>query len=178
VIGLIPAPYRWAAAGLAALALVAAAAGGGWAARGVVADAEIATLKAGHAAALQAIADAARDEEARQRAEESRRAAALQEINDAAHLRAETRAAAVRRAAAVGDGLHLDAAAFAAQPSEAGADPGAASGGQADGRAAVLAHLLAEVDLLGREMARAADESRDAGAHCEAAYQALKEPEP
>jgi hypothetical protein len=173
VIALIPAQYRLAAAGVLAAVLLAAAGAGGWAARGAVADRQMAELKAEHAQALQRIADAAREEEARQRAEETRRAAALQEIQDAATQRAKTRAAAVRRAAAAGDGLRIEAAAFAAQPREAGADPGAAAGGQADDRAAVLAKLLADVELLGREMARAADEARDAGRACEAAFDSL-----
>lgn len=175
---LIPAPYRWAAWLLAATVALGLAAWAGWDARGTAAAAELAMVKADHADQLQAIADAARAEEARQRAEEARRTVALQEIQDAATLRAQARTTDVRRAAVSGDGLRIDAQGFAASPSEAGSDSSPACGCPTDRRAAVLADLLADVELLGREMARVADEARDAGKTCEAAYASLTDRSP
>lgn len=166
-------PYRWLAGALVALALLAAAAAGGWQARAVIADRDIATLEAAHQLVWSTHEQKARAEEVTQRAEEARRATSLREIADAAHTRTKARATAVRTAAAAGDGLRIDATAFAARDSPASSDPGTTDLSAADDRAAVLANMLADVELLGREMARVADEARDAGSACQASYDAL-----
>ncbi len=158
----------------AVLVSCALSAGLAWHARGVVADLAAARIEATHAAALTTQARLAQAEEATQRAEEARRTHALQEIADAAHLRTQARAVAVRSAAVSGDGLRIDAAAFAASAGASSTDTSIAGVSNPDSRATVLADLLASVELAGREMARVADEARDAGRACERTYDALK----
>lgn len=166
-------PTLYLAAGIAAASLLIGGAAG-YAARGVIADRDLAATKATYDSERAKAADASRVAETAARREEQRRTVALQEISDAASIRALHRADASRAADVAGNGLRVQAASFAASASAAAGDSEVAGDCKAAGDAArVLAELLGRVEEAGRRMAAVADERGDAGQACERAADAL-----
>lgn len=154
-------------------AACAASAGAAWVVQGWRGEARVAALVAEHARQRELQQRQLADEEAALRKSEALRALRMKEVYESAQVRSDRRASDGRRAGVAGGGLRTDAAAFAAPGASPGPAAPAAECRAADARAAVLAQLLADVELAGREMARVADEARDAGAACVAAYEAL-----
>ena len=121
-----------------------------------------------------ALAQAQAEAERVARAEETRRAAAITEVQTHARrqiARAQADAAGARAAA---DSLRQRAAEYA---SAAACDPAAATGGDAaPGPGLVLADLLGRAADRAVELAAAADQARAAGDACQRAYNALMPP--
>lgn len=164
--------------------LVLAVAGAGWWAHGrwhaaelAELRAEVAQAKAAHAVNRATWAEGARQASEAFRAEETRRAAAHQEIVDAAttaQARALRDAAAARVAAG---GLRDAARAAAARSCVTAGNPAAASGGTpAEPASLVLPYVLSSAADRAVELAAAADAAHAAGSACELAYGALTGP--
>lgn len=175
-IDLIPAPYRLLGAGLA----LAAAAAGAWAFvhhRESLADAT--GYSRGHAEYTTLQAEMARRAlvaEESQRAEEARRIAAQKEIEDA-HQEALQKAradAAIADAAAGRLRQRVADLIAAARSSQAGLDTSPVAGSPAACPADdLLAGVLSRAIEAAGQLATAADQSRAAGAACEAEYNSL-----
>jgi hypothetical protein len=130
----------------------------GWLVNGWRYQAMVSAIEADHATELEAATTAAR-------AEEQRRFAATQRINDAATARTRARAAARGLADTAGGGLRIRADSIAAAASAASTSSECAAAADS---ARVLADVLGRLETAGRRAAATADERGDAGAACEA----------
>lgn len=124
-----------------------------------------------HRAAVATRAAAEAREQAASAQEAARRLDTLQEVTDAATIRLQARPAALRAAAAAGDGLRLRAAELAASAAAPAADCTPAADASR-----VLADVLGRLEEAGRRAAAIADERGDAGAACERAWDAMSQP--
>lgn len=181
LLDLIPAPYRLLVAGVA----VAAAAAGAW---GFVAQRESAAeargYQKGHAefTALQAdMTTKALAGELAARAEETRRTAAIKEIENAhqAELQRVRADAAIADAAAGRLRQRVADLIAAARSGQGGSDPKVVGPGPAaDDAAGVLADVLGRCVARVRLLAAVADDRGAAGHACERSYEALTPPKP
>ena len=137
-------------------------------------QADHAATRAGHAEQLAGLERAAREAEQNARAEEQRRAAALQgAIREAETNLARARADAAA-AASAGERMRQRVAtltsscrAGAGHPASSGAGPAAGATGD------LLADVFDRVDQAVRDIAEHADAARAAGLACQAGYDAL-----
>lgn len=136
---------------------------------------KLATEQRGREADRAAAAGAAASAIAAYRAEEQRRAAALQETVDVAQTDAALARKDARSAAGAAERLRQHVAALAASCRGGPSDTAtASSGAPAAGAGLVLAQLFQRADDRAGELAQYADQARIAGAACERAYEALR----
>lgn len=127
-----------------------------------------------HAETIGNLEKAARQAEAEARAEERRRADALQEIAHETQSQLDRARADADAATSAGERLRQRVAELAAACRRPTGDPAAPGSGQAaDTAARVLADVQRRLDEAAGRIARHADEARAAGLACERAYGAL-----
>lgn len=143
-------------------------------------ETKLATEKRGREADRAAAAGVAASAITAYRAEEQRRAAALQETVNAARQEADlavrARAAAERAAAGLRGAAAAAAAAASCRGAAAGRAPATAGSAPASSPGELLADVLVELEAAGRAAADEADRRRTAGLACERAYDSLTAP--
>ncbi|MEH3087734.1 MAG: DUF2514 family protein [Xylophilus ampelinus] len=140
--------------------------------------AEVAEIRRSHAEILGRIAGLTQRAEQAARAEETRRATAIEEIAHAAQTDIDAARAGAADAERAADGLRQQVRAYADAARRRAADPGPATAGAPAADAfGVLADVLERADRRAGDLAAIADDARARGHACERIWSALTEAE-